>query len=341
MTVRYGIIGYGRWGKLHIQAIRKAAGAELKAVAVSSEETKRTAEAEQGVPIYTDYRELLERSDIDVVDIVLPNHLHYDAAMAALRAGKHILLEKPVALTEAECRDIVEEARKRGRHIHVGHELRFSPLWGRVKRMIADGSIGRLKMAGISLSRHPFREGAGGWRQDAARVGSWILEEPVHFFDLIRWYFEGTETPVYVYAVGNSRNPQLEANGMFENFSATIRFSEGGAAVFNQTLAAYEHHLTGEFVGTNGVLKLWWSGATDEVLEPRFGMEYFDGSKKVQVELEKVPGEVYELDVQIEQYTRVIAKGGKPSVTGEDGLWAVKLSLAAQEAAARGERIWV
>ena len=341
MTVRYGVIGYGRWGKLHIQAIRKAAGAELAAIAVSSEETKRTAEAEQGVPGYTNYHEMLERNDIDVADIVLPNDLHYDAAMAALRAGKHLLLEKPLALTEAECRDIMEEARKRGRNIHVGHELRFSPLWGRVKRMLAEGSIGALKMACISLSRHPFRGGAGCWRQDAARVGSWILEEPVHFFDLLRWYYEGAESPVTVYAVGNSRNPRLESSGMFENFSATIRFSGGGVAVFNQTLAAYEHHLTGEFVGTTGLLKVWWSGATDEVLEPRYSMEYFDGVRKVQVELDKVPGEVYELDYQIEQYTRVIATGGTPSVTVEDGLWAVKLSLAAQESAVRGTLVRV
>jgi myo-inositol 2-dehydrogenase/D-chiro-inositol 1-dehydrogenase len=339
MKVRYGIIGYGRWGKLHIQAIRKAEGAELTAIAVSSEATKRTAEAEQGVPVYTNYQEMLKRSDIDVVDIVLPNHLHYDAAMAALRAGKHLLLEKPLALTEAECREIIEEARKRGLLIHVGHELRFSPLWGRVKRMLEEGRIGALKMASISLSRHPFRDGAGGWRKDAARVGSWILEEPVHFLDLLRWYYEGAETPVSVYAVGNSRDPRLEESGMFENFSATIRFSKGGAAVFNQSLAAYEHHLTGEFVGTSGVLKLWWSGATDEVLEPRFSMEYYDGAKKLQVELEKVPGEVYELDYEIAQYTRVIAEGGTPSVTGEDGLWAVKLSLAAQESAAAGTLI--
>lgn len=341
MTVRYGLIGYGRWGVWHAAAIRNAPHAELAGIAVSSPESARRAEAEQGVPAYTDYRELLARPDIDAAVIVLPNHLHDEVAMYALGAGKHLLLEKPLALTVEQGMAIAEEAKRRGLIVQVGHELRFSPLWGKVREQIEAGRIGTLKSASIQLSRHPFRPGADGWRADAARVGNWTLEEPVHFFDLLRWYFADREEPAVVYAAGNSQKAELEQQGLFENLHTTVVFSKGGVGVFSQTLAAYEHHLQAEFIGTSGVLKLWWSGATDEVREPRFRMEHYDGTVKRPVELAQTPGEVYDLERQLVLFTESVRTGGTPAVTAEDGWQAVRLSLAAQQSAVSGRPVYL
>ena len=330
MTIRYGLIGYGRWGAQHAAAIRAAEGAELSAVATSSPQTAEVAGEEQAVDAYSDYRELLARDDIDVVDIVLPNHLHHEVAMASLRAGKHLLLEKPMALTTEHCREIVDEAERRDLKIHVGHELRYSALWRVPREMIDDGRLGDLKSAQIHLSRHPFRPGSSGWRTDLERVGSWILEEPVHFYDLVVWYFQGAQRPAKVFAVGNSRDPRLESEGLYENMNTSIGFSGGGFGVVSQSLAAYEHHLTAEFVGMNGVLKLWWSGATDRDQHPSFGIELFDGQETSQLSIEGIPGELQELHDQIADYTDVLARDGRPKVTGEDALWSVQLSEAAQ-----------
>jgi myo-inositol 2-dehydrogenase/D-chiro-inositol 1-dehydrogenase len=342
MAVRYGLIGYGRWGAWHSAAIRKTEGAELRAVAVSSTATAEKVRRElgaAGVEVYTDYESLLARDDIDVIDVVLPNYLHYDVAVKALRAGKHLLLEKPLALTVQHCREIMALAEEKRRIVHVGHELRFSPLWGRVKQLIDEGKLGRLKSANIQLSRHPFRGGADGWRKDLGRVGSWILEEPVHFFDLLRWYFAGSGEPVSLFAVGNSRERQLEDGSLYENLSSLMTFEDGGFASFNQTLAAYEHHLSAEWIGTQGVLKLWWSGATDDVPTPQFRMDYYDGEKVQSIEIEKTPGEVYELDQQVRSFTETVRNGGQPTVSAEDGLWAVKLSLAAQKSVELGGKV--
>ena len=95
------------------------------------------------------------------------------------------------------------------------------------------GEIGAPLYALVSLFRFPYRPGAGGWRYAADRVGSWILEEPVHFFDFVMWYFEPLGDPTSVLAVGNSKG---RADGMYDDFSTIVRFPRGVYAVITQTL---------------------------------------------------------------------------------------------------------
>ncbi|MDF2723598.1 MAG: oxidoreductase domain protein [Paenibacillus sp.] len=340
MTIRYGLIGYGAWGSHHALAIEGTPGAKLVAIAAGSEESAGKArEQHPNVDMYTDYTELVKREDIDVVDIVVPNYLHLEAAQSALHAGKHILLEKPMAITVEQCRQLIDTAESRGLTIQIGFQLHFSPLWGKVKSLIDEGAIGELKTAHVHLSRFPYRNGAGGWRKDAVRVGNWILEEPIHFYDLVRWYFSGSEEPVSLYSLGNSRDEATEADRLYENIATGISFSKGGYATVNQTLAAYGHYLTGEFIGTKGVLKAVCLGASDRVRDPVFQLQYFDGEQLRELKIDGTPGELYELEYQLAQFTQVIAEKGQPSVTGEDGLWAVRLSLAAQQSIEQKEII--
>jgi myo-inositol 2-dehydrogenase/D-chiro-inositol 1-dehydrogenase len=331
MTVNFGMIGYGLWGSYHARAIERAEQAELKAIAVASEATAAKARGQHAAEVYTDYRNLLARDDIDAVSVAVPNHLHHEVAMAALRAGKHLLLEKPMALTVEHCQDIIDEAAGRGLQVQIGLESRYSPLWGKIKQYVDEGKIGVLKSASIHLSRFPYRDGSAGWRKDFSRVGNWILEEPIHFYDRVRWYFEGSEEPVSLYALGNSRESRWEDHDLFENITTVISFSKGGYATVNQTLAAYGHHLTGELIGAEGVIKAWWSGVSERIPEPFFKMEYFDGKETKEVKIDSVPGEIFEVEHQLKRFIEVVNSGAKPDVTGEDGLWAVKLSLAAQE----------
>src|ERR1051326_4761794 len=97
MAIRFGLLGYGAWGKCHARAIQETSGCELRAVAAHSVESRAAAEKETGAAIVTSIDDLAARRDIDVVDIVLPNHLHEAAALAAIGHGKHVLLEKPMS----------------------------------------------------------------------------------------------------------------------------------------------------------------------------------------------------------------------------------------------------
>jgi myo-inositol 2-dehydrogenase / D-chiro-inositol 1-dehydrogenase len=107
--VRFGLIGYGLFGKHHAAAIQRATNAELVGIAVRSESSRTVAGAEHPrVTIHEHYEELLARDDVDVIDIVVPNHLHFPMALAALKSGKHVLLEKPMALTVEQCANGVD-----------------------------------------------------------------------------------------------------------------------------------------------------------------------------------------------------------------------------------------
>jgi len=327
--VNLGLIGYGLWGAHHARAIDGAEHARLAAIAVPSESSRAAAaEAWPGVDVHDDYRDLIARDDIDAVSVVVPNHLHYEIGLTVLQTGKHLLIEKPMTLDAAKCDALIAAANERSLVLAVNHEMRLSSLWGRVRSLIDEGTIGRPQYVLIELSRFPYRQGSHGWRYDIGRVGNWILEEPIHFFDLARWYFQGYGEPVSVYARASARDPQQPE--LQDNFSAVVEFTGGGYAVVTQTLAAFEHHVTCKVTGTLGAILAAWSAPDARSPQPKFALRYSVGDQLTDVAFEASTGEVVELAQQIESFVRAIREGTPPAVSGEDGRWSVLLCQAAQ-----------
>ncbi len=333
--VRYGLIGYGAWGKHHARVIAAGKNTELMAIAVQSEKSRE--EVRKAYPkssVYEDYRELLRRPDIDVVDVVLPSHLHHEVGRSVLEADKHLLMEKPMALSIAQCEDLIKLAQEKERLLAIAHEFRFSSLWGKVKEMVDAGVIGDPRYCLIELWRNPYRQGSDGWRYDIKRVGSWILEEPIHFFDLARWYFGKIGEPISVCA--NASHKRDERPELLDNFSAMMRFPNGGYAVVSQTLAGYEHHQVVKLTGTKGALWASWSGALDRTFHPTFWLKHFDGEKLVEIPLAKASGEVFELEEAVNGMTRAVRGEPLQCATGYDGRWSVAMCLKAQESVDSG-----
>ena len=334
----FGLIGYGAWGRHHARVIAECSKAELVAIAVRSaanqDEARRT---HPNARVIGDYRELLGLPEIEVVDVVLPSDLHFAVSTDVLQADKHLLLEKPMALSIDHCEQLIELAKRKNRLLAIGHELRLSSLWGKVKEMIDTGSIGDPLYAFIELWRNPYRTGGEGWRYDINRVGNWILEEPIHFFDLARWYFSGVGAPQSIYARANARradHPELQ-----DNFSAIVNFPRGAYAIISQTLGGFEHHQVAKVTGSRGALWATWSGAMDRTFHPTFALKYFDGQQIIDVPLSKVTGEVYELADEIAMVADAVAGKGAVAASGEDGLWSVRMCLKAQESVQRGMAI--
>ena len=334
--VRFGLVGFGAWGQHHANAIKVTDGAELVAVSASSQTSIDLAkETCPDAEMYTDYRELIGRSDLDVIDVVVPSYLHHEVATAVLGAGKHLLLEKPMGISLQECDDMIELADQKEVMFAVGHELRLSSMWGKAKEMIEDGFIGDPLYALVELSRNPYRQGAKGWRYDIERVGSWVLEEPIHFFDLARWYLQSNGEPCSVYASGNSRQPGHPE--LKDNFSAIMHFDGGAYAVVSQTLAAFEHHQTIKVTGTKGALWASWSGAMDRTRHPTFSLRAFDGEKVENVPIEKPTGELFELEDQIARMVDAFPNDTTLHCTGRDGRWSVAMCLAAEDSIRSGK----
>src|SRR5438046_3178628 len=126
VDVRCGLIGYGAWGQHHARAIKSVAGAQLVAISGRSDQSVAKARADHpDATVYSDYRHMLEREKLDLCSIVLPSHLHYAVTRDVLESGRHVLLEKPMALSLDDCSKLVRLAKDRGKILAVGHELRM------------------------------------------------------------------------------------------------------------------------------------------------------------------------------------------------------------------------
>ncbi len=337
MAVRFGLVGYGAWGSCHARAVRQVEGCELAAVVAPSEATRRQAQEETGAAVFADHRQMLASAPVDVVSVLTPNHLHEPIALDALAAGKHLLLEKPMATTVAGCDRILEAAAWHGRQVLVGHELHFSPLYAEMWRLIEGGVIGSPRFVLVDLWRRPYRPGSGNWKLDPDRVGSWILEEPIHYLDLAAWFLEGSGQPESLFAHGNRRDPTAPAMpGVTDNFTAVLRYSDGAYGVVSQSLSAVDHHLSVKVFGSSGMLRSEWHAEQDRSERPRYSLEIGDGGAMKPLEVEGTPGELFELRGEIRALAAAVQHGAPLPFTPEEARRAVVLCLEAERSIASG-----
>lgn len=329
--IRFGLIGYGAWGKHHAAAIRGAKGCELRAVCARTPESREAAAAETGAAVHAHFRELLGRDDLDVIDIVAPNNMHEEIATAALASGRHVLLEKPMATSIEACNAIIAAAERSGRLLLVGHEMRFSPLYARMRELIAAGAIGEPRYVLIDLWRRPYRLGSGGWRYDPEQVGNWTLEEPVHFFDVAAWFLASAGEPQTIYAHGNRTDPSAPRRpDMNDNFTATVGYADGAYAVISQTLAAVQHHLTIKVMGSRAMLRAEWHAEMDRSERPQYSLEISDGAGLKPVDVDSTPGELFELREEIAALAGAVRDNVPLPITPQEARRAVMLCLQAQ-----------
>lgn len=328
--LKMGLIGYGLWGKHHARALHQTDGIELCAIACASPASAAAARDDYPhVPVVMGYENLLGLAQIEAVAIVTPNHLHAEMTLAALKAGKDVLLEKPMALSVADCALINDLAKKLGRCVSLVHQFRLSTQWGAMKNWIDSGEMGEPLHAHISLFRFPYRPGSGAWRYSREEVGSWILEEPIHFFDSVMWYFEKLGNPISIQSTGNSRSGVI---GMEENFSCMLRWSSGAYATITQTLSGFENHQVVELIGSLGAARGWWSGATDRTRQPMFELKrkrhFAESVETVEI---GPSGELFEL---AETYRRIAAAfaSKKPLVSGQEAAKRIHVCLEAERA---------
>ena len=334
----FGLVGYGAWGKCHAQAIQGTPGCELRAVCAATEETCKTAAVETGAIVYGDYRDLLARADLDIVDIVVPNYLHEEVACSALDSGRHVLLEKPMSTGIASCDRILQAAKKAGRRLLIGHEMRFSAMYARMRDLIDSGQLGEPRYVLVDLWRRPYRSGSHGWRLDPTRVGNWTLEEPVHYFDAAAWYLDGAGEPSSVYAYGNrSDSSQPYHPDINDNFTALVTYPHRAYAVISQTLSAVEHHCSIKIFGSRALVRAEWHAELDRSEHPSYSLEISDGGAMKPLEVPTTPGELFELREEIASMARAVRDGAPLPITPEEGRRAVMLCLEARRSLETGQ----
>lgn len=329
--LRIALAGFGAWGQILARALAAIDDARLVAVhchgAASAEAAARLL---PDVPRFADYRAMLGAGGFDVVAIATPNDTHARLACLALEAGAHVFLEKPLGLTLAECDAVIETAARTGGLVAVDHQLRVSHQWKAVRDLVAGGGLGAVRYQHLSIFRGAFRAGSGGWRHDPARVGSWALEELVHYLDLVTWYAAENGPPVRLRAVGNG--PRA---GLAQNLAVMLEWADGSAAMLSQCLGGFAHHAALELAASEGAIRTWWAGAMDRAEHPDFALELRRAGQEIAQWPIPRSGEVFELEEHLRQALAGF-RAGHSTFPAAAARAAVGLCLAADEALRTG-----
>ncbi len=186
--VNVGVIGAGV-GRLHVAAYHRLGNARVVALAGLDTKRCRQLAAEYGIPrLFSDYQELLAQEDVEAVSVCTPNYLHAPMAIEALRAGKHVLCEKPLALSVAEAEAIVMAAREANRKLMVTFNYRFRGDSQTLKRHIEAGGLGEIYYAKVGWLRRSGIPGIGSWfTKRELSGGGPLIDLGLHVLDLALW----------------------------------------------------------------------------------------------------------------------------------------------------------
>ena len=186
-----GVIGCGAISVNHFKALRQLQNARLAAVCDIDPEHLEKAAAEQGVRAYADYTALLADPEIDTVHICTPHYLHPQMAINALRAGKHVLCEKPMAIYASDAKEMARVARETGKTLAVCFQNRYNAASRKIREIIDSGVMGELKggSAIVTWDRGEDYYARGAWRGKwATEGGAVLINQAIHTFDLLRWF---------------------------------------------------------------------------------------------------------------------------------------------------------
>ncbi len=339
--VRLAIIGCGGISSLHAQACQELESVELAACADVDEAKARDFAREFEVPdAVADYDELLSRNDLHAVDICVPTFLHAQVAVAAARAGKHILCEKPIAMTLADADAIIGAARTAGVKLMVAFPRRFSAQWRAFGQIITDGQIGRpVVWREVNAGAGPLRDpSAPPWHLDGKKGGGPFIDNWIHHYDFARLIFG---EPAWAWA---SLRTMKDDSTSLDTGTCIVEFAAG-----DQLMISSSWGLPGR--GHDDCR----GGSTRDVLGPRGaivpGPSRLGGkpphfvvnsaskqSRKVCYERE-TGGEWF--CGEIAHFVECVAEDREPSVTGEDGRRALEIGLAILRSSEAGERVSV
>ena len=339
-VIRLGVIGGGDFSEYHLNGIAKVSNAEAVAICDINRESALLRAKQFDIPedsVYTDYHDLLARDDIDAVTIPLPDQLHKDATIAALRAGKHVLCEKPMALDLDECKEMIRVARECGKQLMVGQIGRYSPMYVEVERIIKSGLIGDLFMIESEYA-HDYSEISGNgapWRKTPEREP--VIGGGCHAVDLIRM-MAGNPTEVFAYA----NNKCLTDWPIHDCTMAVMKLPNGVIGkVMTSTGCKRNYTMRSVAYGTKGTLIFNDVDATFSLFRGQFSEdEIFDRYKQRELEI-KVPVEVdsHNFGGEVEDFCNSLLNDQPVPTPGEEGAATVAVCLAIVESFKTGEKV--
>ena len=328
-TLRWGVIGLGWFGEIHADTLAGMPGIELAALCTRRpQRLSEVADRYQVATRYTDYRRLLDDPSVDVVSITTHIQDHRDIAVDALRAGKHVLLEKPMAPTAEDCDPILAAARQSRGLLMVGHICRFDPRIALAKQAIDEGRIGRI------ISMHARRNLSKAIGKVVCDSISALMGDGIHDCDLMLWFSRAKAVSVYGQEVHPDRCKYPEGGW------AMIRLDNDAIAVVESVWylpesTPYQIDARMEVIGTEGALYIN-CGEAGLTIHDAHGGHMPDTMYWPQVFGERFGV----LQAELRYFGDCVLAGQAPErITPEESREAVRVMAAAEQSARTGKLI--
>jgi predicted dehydrogenase len=323
--LKIGIIGCGSIVPKHIKAVvENSDNMELVAfcdtipekIDLAVEEYKKAGgKNEDYIKKYTDYKRLLENAEIDIVTISTVSGIRPQIALDALEAGKHLILEKPMALSIKEADEIIKKSREKNLKVAVCHQLRFLPYIMRLKEEIDSGAFGKLVHASASMrwNRNDAYYSSSPWRGTWEYDGGAFMNQAIHVIDLLLWLMGEAER---VYAETGTFLKKIEAE---DAGAAVIRFKNGAIGIIEASVNVYPENLeeTLGIFGEKGIV-LIGGKALNKV-------EVWNIKGKPSYEPLEIPSNLHTL--LYKDMIDAVLKDREPLINAEEGKKAVELVL--------------
>jgi predicted dehydrogenase len=314
-------------GATHARAFAKQPGVRVVGVSSQTPAKAATLAREVGAEPFADARALLDDPRVEAISVTLPTHLHREYTVAALAAGKHVLLEKPMGLTVADCDAMIEAERTSGRVLMIAHVLRFWPEYQALAAAVQGGELGRPLSA--SATRLITRPTWGSWFDDPAKSGGAALDLHIHDLDTLNWLLG---EPRAVYARGQ-RGP----SGAWDHMLTTVDYGAAQGMAEGSALmpASFPFTMALRVICERGAAELSFRAAgaqVDSPAEARLLAYAGDGPPR---QLAVAPGDAYEREVAA--FVECVRAGQPPAQgTSAQARLAVRLALAARDSAETG-----
>jgi UDP-N-acetyl-2-amino-2-deoxyglucuronate dehydrogenase len=239
-NLRFGIIGCGRISSRHIQSINEIENAQMVAFAdVIEKRAKRYAEELNGTS-YCDYRYLLDRKDIDIVSICTPSGMHAHMAIEAMQSGKHVIVEKPMALSLADADRMIAAAAVTGQKMCVVLQNRYNPPMQDLRRILLAKKLGKLLLGNATVRWYrPQEYYDDEWHGTWAMDGGALMNQSIHHIDALQWLMGDIES-VFSYTATLAHRMEAEDVGV-----VALRFKNGALGSIEGSTVTYPENLEG------------------------------------------------------------------------------------------------
>ncbi|MBR4292410.1 MAG: Gfo/Idh/MocA family oxidoreductase [Clostridia bacterium] len=336
--LRFAVVGIGGMGKAHLRGIFNNEFATLAAICDTNEEFAKQCAADNNLEkYYLDFDEMLANEEIDVVIVCTPDQVHMDYTVKSLKAGKHVLCEKPMAQELSECKAMVAAAKETGMKLMIGQVCRKAPGFVKAKELVDAGVIGDLFMVESEYAHDYARiPGRGGWqwRTDPVQLRHPVIGGGCHAIDLLRW-IAGNPSEVFAYA-----NRKMLTDWPVDDCTmAIMKFpNDVIGKVMTSVGCKRKYTMRTCLYGSKGTI-ICDNTSPDIELQ----LEVVDENNKASYDIQKIPVDINNHNVtsEIEELIDCILNDKPVPTDGIEGASTVAVGYAIVQSAATGDKVVV